>query len=318
MHLPYGALIPEARDYLKQAGACFGTPIERLKHMNEPAIHFYQDHHVDLYKERLEIAVCAQHNNGGLSADSWWETGISGLYAVGEVCASHGVTRPGGTALNAGQVGAVRAAEGIRLKKVAQTENTENDFRDADVKETLRKEAFKRIRLSENAKGDIALSALWLKASKRMSAVAGMIRSRAQMEKALEETSEDVKNFEKKVCTPSVSQLPMFYKLYDMLLSQKVYLFAMLDYAKAGGASRGSALYTDPEGELPGFEGCEPFGELYRCKLDRKDHGKEVQEVVLKDGEVISSRRPVRPIPDVDYFFENQWRAYRKRTGTEH
>ena len=65
-----------------------------------------------------------------------------------------------------------------------------------------------------------------------MSAVAGMIRSRAQMEKALEETSEDVKNFEKKVCTPSVSQLPMFYKLYDMLLSQKVYLFAMLDYAK--------------------------------------------------------------------------------------
>ena len=273
---------------------------------------------MDLYKERLEIAVRAQHNNGGLSADSWWETGISGLYAVGEVCASHGVTRPGGTALNAGQVGAVRAAEGIRLKKVAQTENTENDFRDADVKETLRKEAFKRIRLSENAKGDIALSALWLKASKRMSAVAGMIRSRAQMEKALEETSEDVKNFEKKVCTPSVSQLPMFYKLYDMLLSQKVYLFAMLDYAKAGGASRGSALYTDPEGELPGFEGCEPFGELYRCKLDRKDHGKEVQEVVLKDGEVISSRRPVRPIPDVDYFFENQWRAYRKRTGTEH
>ena len=101
----------------------------------------------------------------------------AGLYAVGEVCASHGVTRPGGTALNAGQVGAVRAAEGIRLKKVAQTENTENDFRDADVKETLRKEAFKRIRLSENAKGDIALSALWLKASKRMSAVAGMIRS---------------------------------------------------------------------------------------------------------------------------------------------
>ena len=143
-----------------------------------------------------------------------------------------------------------------------------------------------------------------------MRAVACMIRSRAQMEKALEETSEDVKNFEKKVCTPSVSQLPMFYKLYDMLLSQKVYLFAMLDYAKAGGASRGSAL--------PGFDGCDPFGELYRCKLDRKDHGKEVQEVVLKDGEVISSRRPVRPIPDVDYFFENQWRAYRKRTGTEH
>lgn len=125
--LPYGALIPEARDYLKQAGACFGTPIERLKHMNEPAIHFYQDHHVDLYKERLKLP-CAPSIITAVSADSWWETGISGLYAVGEVCASHGVT-VSGTALNAGQVGAVRAAEGIRLKKVAQTENTENDFR---------------------------------------------------------------------------------------------------------------------------------------------------------------------------------------------
>lgn len=115
--LPYASMIPEAKEYLSQAGACFGTPIERLKHMNEPAILFYQDHHVDLFKERLEIAVCAQHNNGGLSTNHLWETNLSGLYAIGEVCASHGVTRPGGTALNAGQVGAVRAAEGIFLKK---------------------------------------------------------------------------------------------------------------------------------------------------------------------------------------------------------
>lgn len=159
--------------------------------------------------------------------------------------------------------------------------------------------------------------ALWLKVSKRMSAAAGMIRSRSQMEEAFRETSEDIRDFQRKVRKPEVSQLALFYKLYDMLLSQKVYLFAMLDYAKAGGASRGSALYTDPQGELSGFKGCEPFGELYRCKLDQKTHGKEVQEVVLKDGEPVSSRRPVRPIPEVDYFFENQWRAYRKRAGID-
>ena len=315
--LPYASLIPEAFEYLKQAGACFGTPIERLKHMNEPAIHFYKDHNVDLYKERLEIAICAQHNNGGLSADSWWETGISGLYAAGEVCASHGVTRPGGTALNAGQVGAVRAAEGIRLKKMYEAEKTERDPKEEKIREKLRKEAFERISLSENANGNQSPAALWLKASKRMSAAAGMIRSRSQMEEAFRETSEDIRDFQRKVRKPEVSQLALFYKLYDMLLSQKFYLFAMLDYAKAGGASRGSALYTDPQGELPGFKGCEPFGELYRCKLDQKTHGKEVQEVVLKDGEPVSSRRPVRPIPEVDYFFENQWRAYRKRTGID-
>ena len=312
--LPYASMIPEAKEYLSQAGACFGTPSERLKHMNEPAILFYQDHHVDLFKERLEIAVCAQHNNGGLSTNHLWETNLSGLYAIGEVCASHGVTRPGGTALNAGQVGAVRAAEGIFLKKRTHMKEA-SPSTESGIKERLRIQALDRIRLSEHAEGNCPLSELWINASKRMSAAAGMIRNQVQMETALKETEDDICQFMQKAKSPSVSQLSLFYKLYDMLLSQKMYLFAMLDYAKAGGGSRGSALYTDSTGELPGFPGCQTFGELYRCRLDQKMHGQEVQEVTLKEGTPSASRRPVRPLPDVDYFFENQWRIYRERMG---
>lgn len=312
--LPYASMIPEAKEYLSQAGACFGTPIERLKHMNEPAILFYQDHHVDLFKERLEIAVCAQHNNGGLSTNHLWETNLSGLYAIGEVCASHGVTRPGGTALNAGQVGAVRAAEGIFLKKRTHMKEA-SPSTESGIKERLRIQALDRIRLSEHAEGNCPLSELWINASKRMSAAAGMIRNQVQMETALKETEDDICQFMQKAKSPSVSQLSLFYKLYDMLLSQKMYLFAMLDYAKAGGGSRGSALYTDSTGELPGFPGCQTFGELYRCRLDQKMHGQEVQEVTLKEGTPSASRRPVRPLPDIDYFFENQWRIYRERMG---
>ena len=312
--LPYASMIPEAKEYLSQAGACFGTPIERLKHMNEPAILFYQDHHVDLFKERLEIAVCAQHNNGGLSTNHLWETNLSGLYAIGEVCASHGVTRPGGTALNAGQVGTVRAAEGIFLKKRTHMKEA-SPSTESGIKERLRIQALDRIRLSEHAEGNCPLSELWINASKRMSAAAGMIRNQVQMETALKETEDDICQFMQKAKSPSVSQLSLFYKLYDMLLSQKMYLFAMLDYAKAGGGSRGSALYTDSTGELPGFPGCQTFGELYRCRLDQKMHGQEVQEVTLKEGTPSASRRPVRPLPDVDYFFENQWRIYRERMG---
>ena len=312
--LPYASMIPEAKEYLSQAGACFGTPIERLKHMNEPAILFYQDHHVDLFKERLEIAVCAQHNNGGLSTNHLWETNLSGLYAIGEVCASHGVTRPGGTALNAGQVGAVRAAEGIFLKKIPIMKEA-SPSTESGIKERLRIQALDRIRLSEHAEGNCPLSELWINASKRMSAAAGMIRNQVQMETALKETEDDICQFMQKAKSPSVSQLSLFYKLYDMLLSQKMYLFAMLDYAKAGGGSRGSALYTDSTGELPGFPGCQTFGELYRCRLDQKMHVQEVQEVTLKEGTPSASRRPVRPLPDVDYFFENQWRIYRERMG---
>lgn len=239
--LPYASMIPEAKEYLSQAGACFGTPIERLKHMNEPAILFYQDHHVDLFKERLEIAVCAQHNNGGLSTNHLWETNLSGLYAIGEVCASHGVTRPGGTALNAGQVGAVRAAEGIFLKKRTHMKEA-SPSTESGIKERLSIQALDRIRLSEHAEGNCPLSELWINASKRMSAAAGMIRNQVQMETALKETEDDICQFMQKAKSPSVSQLSLFYKLYDMLLSQKMYLFAMLDYAKAGGGSRGSSL----------------------------------------------------------------------------
>ena len=38
--IDYSSLSDEARIYLERAGACFGTPIERLLHMNEPAVDF--------------------------------------------------------------------------------------------------------------------------------------------------------------------------------------------------------------------------------------------------------------------------------------
>ena len=55
----------EAREYLRSAGACLGTPIERLLCMNEPAVSFYLEHGVDLRREPLEIAVCVQHKTAG-------------------------------------------------------------------------------------------------------------------------------------------------------------------------------------------------------------------------------------------------------------
>jgi hypothetical protein len=81
--------------------------------MNPPAVDLYNSHGIDLAREPLEIAVCAQHNNGGFRGSVWWESNVRGLFPVGEVCGTHGVTRPGGSALNAGQVGSLRAAEFI-------------------------------------------------------------------------------------------------------------------------------------------------------------------------------------------------------------
>jgi len=71
---------------------------------------------LDITKEYLEIAVCAQHNNGGLYGNYWWESNLEHFFPVGEVNGSHGVYRPGGSALNSGQVGSTRAAQYITAR----------------------------------------------------------------------------------------------------------------------------------------------------------------------------------------------------------
>jgi len=101
----------EARQYLERCGCTQATPLERLQHLNPESIALFAEAGVDL-RQPLEVAVCAQHCNGGLSANLWWETTVPHLFAIGEVAGTHGV-RPGGCALNAGQVGGLRAAQYI-------------------------------------------------------------------------------------------------------------------------------------------------------------------------------------------------------------
>ena len=111
--LEFSQLAPETFDYLQNSDALFGTPIERLAKMNPKAIKLYADNGIDLYTEPLRIAVCAQHCNGGIAVDANWQSTVKGLYVVGEAAGTFGVYRPGGSALNATQVGSMRAAQHI-------------------------------------------------------------------------------------------------------------------------------------------------------------------------------------------------------------
>lgn len=341
MHNPGGEAVDfdrlpaEAQEYLRCAGACFGTPIERLAHMNEPAVQFYREHGVDLGKEMLEIAVCVQHNNGGLSTDSNWQTNIRGIFAVGEVCGSHGVTRPGGSALNAGQVGALRAAEYIaRMKKASGKEaDRQEESQREKAREFCRKAA--KVHMEMLFPGDVSRKweeeredktqdnhrleepgkwreeELWKKAAERMSRAGGMVRNEADLRQALSEVKEDLKHFGRDLFISSPAQAGRFYHLYDMLISQQVYLTAMLDYVLQGGGSRGSALYTCSDGEKPG----EGLPDLFCCRLDKGALGGMIQEISLLMNPFACQAkwRKARPIPESDSFFETQWKAYRER-----
>lgn len=303
--IDYESLSEEARSYLKKAGACFGTPIDRLIRMNQPAVDFYREHGVDLCTQRLEIALCAQHNNGGLSVNCWWETNVPHLFAVGEVAGSHGVYRPGGSSLNAGQVGGTRAARYIAAGA------TDHSQRDACFDCVLKKAVEEAKELAEavyKEKGGSNIFRLWQEAQSDMSANGAAIRNADRMEACLNRARKRLKRLKTEAVIERLDELSLVFRYRDVLVSQLVYLSAMIDYAKNKGKSRGSALYTDSDGTKPMAFLPEELAFLL-------DDGKEydrIQEVEYRNGHVYCYWRPARPIPEEDNFFENVWRDFRE------
>ena len=200
-------LSPEAYSYLEKAEACFGTPIERLQKMNTPAIELYRSKGVDISKEYLQIALCAQHCNGGIGVDLWWQTEVPGLFCVGECAGTHGIARPGGSALNAGQVGSLRAAQYI-------AKQPEQPVSAADFAAAAQWVHYA-------PKTGVDFEKKLTEARCRMSACAGAVRDMAAMEKALEETKKELETI---IWTADIQSL----RLRDALVTQLAALTDML------------------------------------------------------------------------------------------
>lgn len=301
--IDYSTLSAEALEYLEKAGATFGTPIERLLHMNSPAVDFYSDKGVDLRTEMLEIALSAQHNNGGLGIDKWWQTNIPGLFAAGEAAGSHGIYRPGGSALNAGQVGSTRAAQYIAANLTGNPADAESFTKDVED------EIWKILHTDAKVRaGDSNIGRLWEEFTGEMSRVGAAIRDAEEIEKQVSRVGGLLRKFDETVKIASDQDLPRVFRLRDVLICQYVYLSAMSDYSKNGGKSRGSALYRAANGELP----YQTLPEIFRFELDDGSRSDTVQEVYYDNAACKCEWRKVRPIPQEDDFFENVWRGYRE------
>ena len=299
--IDFSKLPDEARIYLENAGGCYGTPIDRLLHMNAPSVSFYQDKGVDLKSQPLEIALCAQHNNGGFSIDAWWQTNLEGFFAVGEAAASHGVYRPGGSALNAGQVGSTRAAMNIAAKRAG---DAPKGFEDS-VKMSIRES----INLAKSVVGrKETVDEIMKKCAVKMSRYGGAIRNSEKIDEVLSEIKNIFESFEDKVGVRNPGDVWKVFRLRDMLISQIVYLGAMRDYIKMGGNSRGSALYSDKQGKKP----LPSLPDTFAFVLDDGSRGDLVQEADFSACATSYSWRKVRPIPQTDDFFENVWRSFRE------
>ena len=169
--------------------------------MNRPAIELYRSKGLDITQKPLEIALCAQHNNGGIAVDLWWQTSLPGLFAAGECAGTHGISRPGGSALNAGQVGSLRAAQFICAGN--RTCAAAVGFDTAADSAVARHRAFCQTVLKNKNNVTAAIQA----AQRRMSDCGGAIRDCDRMEAAIGQIREELLGLETRIGVRDASNL---------------------------------------------------------------------------------------------------------------
>ena len=277
-------------NYLKNSGALIDLPIERLRKMNPGAVSLYADHGIDISSEPLEIAVCAQHNNGGVRIDSNWQTIVKGLYCAGEAAGSLGIFRPGGSALNSCQVGSMRAAEHIASVADNATSGNYEDILESAINEIES--------LVCNTRGETStVLKMREKYSKRMSRAFAFLRDTDVMKEALVEIEQDLSNFEKDNSWEKVTEIPSVFKNYDIIKMQRAVAVSML-YAAENYGSRGSA-YVLCGGDF-----------MQREPIPENILGRDFS--VVLDSEGVGAVK-VKPLPERNLWFESVWSEYRKK-----
>jgi len=298
----------EARIYLERSGATQATPIERLEKMNPPSIELYRELGKDISREPLEIAVCAQHNNGGFAVNIWWESNVPGLFVIGELAGTHGVKRPGGSALNSGQVGGLRAAQAIIHRGGAKPPRSEF----LRLAQSALKGRIERIGwlLEASPRASLSVEQVRDNIRRRMTRAGGILREFDTVLRAVAEARELYRRVRNEgVKVKSAAQYCEAIAAEQMCLAHVGYLCAIEAYLERGGGSRGSYFVVD---RVIGREAHALLGERFRSVAENESFRGEILEVRHRgDGEFEVYPVAVRPIPEAQYWFENTWNDYR-------
>jgi succinate dehydrogenase/fumarate reductase flavoprotein subunit len=307
---------PEAVDYLQKTGALQALPIARLQHMNPPAIEIYSENGIDLTKEPLEIAVCAQHQNGGFAINKWWESTVPHTFVIGEMAGTHGVKRPGGSALNAGQVGASRTAEYIT--HVYGAAEPDAATAKAIAKAALAEDGWEKLLLSRRKTATVTAGEVLAEIGERMTRYGAHLRSRDGVSKALAaakaqyaQLSSDGVKFSK------LADLPAAVIAVQQCLVQVALLKAICAMFDRGAGSRGSHCILDPNGIAMHPKLIDPeTGKPYCLKPENEALRNEIVQLAynpaspdLFDYTVV----PPRPVPERNIAFEPAWTEFRDK-----
>jgi succinate dehydrogenase/fumarate reductase flavoprotein subunit len=306
-------LEPEAFEYLKKTGALQDIPIERLAHMNPLAIEIYKENGIDLYSEPLEIAVCAQHNNGGFAVNRWWQSNISRTFIIGEMAGTHGVKRPGGSALNAGQVGGLRAAEYIINVYGCDPPDYSNAQLEIDQQLT---QLVNRLETYTSSSGLVPGEVID-EIQNRMSASAGHIRELEDGRKALAAAVKLYKDIQQQgFKLENKKNIISAIQAQHLALTSVAYLKAVVELLEQDGGSRGSYLVLTEDGaEIHPDITNKTTGKILKFKPEKERLRNSILQIKYDPDEPDLFRCNTiepRPAPALGKAFELAWQDYRE------
>jgi succinate dehydrogenase/fumarate reductase flavoprotein subunit len=305
------------KDYLTKSESVGDAPIERLRKLNKKAILIYKDNGIDINIEPIEIGVVNQHLNGGVACNDWWESiNVKHLFAVGEVNGNHGISRPGGSALNSGQVGGLRAAQWIAhmnndVKKINSRlfqQKADEYFNNLIIE----LEGLKATQ-NQNKVHNLTTRDIFDQVQARMSKYLTIIRPFNKLEEEIKTIQYQIKNLHQLVNISDYKDLINYFRVKDALITQLFFFEAIFNYHANNGASRGSYLILrDKLNEDLSEQLIIPPKQLSKYKLisSNLNYSNKIQSLHLVDDEIIVEWEEVRKIPTTFGWFETVWKDY--------
>ncbi len=298
----------DVRNYLANSGALLETPLDRLRKMNPLSIELYQRYKDDITRDPLEFAILNQHMNGGLAVNTWGQTNLAGCYAVGEAAGTHGVTRPGGAALNAGQVFGTRCAEHIAASRRPSEAITPKPVVERAVLGVL-----DALRTASPLKP----AAIRKEVQDRMSDHAGILCNAKDVSAAVEAAhalNESIR--QQGIAFDGANEALRALQWRQSAIASEAVLTALAFYLERGGGTRGARTVCAPNGDRTPQARTGPLDDV-RFVAERDEDRSEQIHVRLGAGKFLCEPRPVRQ-RDRDYrpFFECDWPDY--LTGAIH
>jgi len=238
--------------------------------------------------------------NGGLAVNTWGETSLDGCYAVGEAAGTHGVTRPGGAALNAGQVFGTRSAERIAARRGLGPA--------ARSEVALIEDAVERILGVLRPDSALDVGAIRREVQTRMSDHAGILCKPEDVRSALKGARALNESIRRQgvAFAGAAGALRALQWRQTALLSEAV-LAALAFYLERGGGSRGARAICTPNGDRTPEVRTGPLDDV-RFVSERPEDRAEQIMIRLNDGRFACAARPVRRRDRNDEpFFERDW-----------